>query len=218
MDELFFKCRACGKYIRIEREPADDFAQWAYYGSVEWPEFRENVPELSAEHRVPEVGRQYTLRVSKPFDESVGNEFLTLYESAAVCAGGWYGITAKDLEECAVVRCRFTEILERSEYEARIVVRVEEVVPLDELSRRYETHITERDLDVFEGIPGDMCELLCECGRWSAICWDAQGDCGEERWFYTDENGIRRLVMQSWFDFDQSIMFLGNIVRKPAGE
>jgi len=38
--------------------------------------------------------------------------------------------------------------------------------------------------------------------------------CGEDKWIYIDENGTRHLVMQSWYDFDNSIVYLGNIITR----
>lgn len=219
MESLFFKCSCCKNIIRMKKEIKEHFADWAYYIGVEWSDFCEDIPDFSEENWIrgettPVVNENRTLHVCKPFDESIGNEFLALFEPALVYFNGWDDVYKDDIEKCAIVRCRLTKILSQNEYEAWIAVSIQEVVFVSELYKYFKPCITDMDITAFKGIPDKICKTIYENDKWLVTCWDAQGDCGEYKWIYTDENGIRHLVMESWFDFDNSVVYVGNIIEK----
>lgn len=217
MDSLFFKCSCCRQYIRMEKKVEGDFSDWAYHYGVEWSDYNESVPELSYENwerseRTPVVNEMRTLLVSVPFDEKIGNEFYVYFEPALIYFNGWDDTNENDTQKCAVIRCRLDKILKRNEYEAWIVVYIEDVISLGELYKHFVPTIVKKDIDIFDNVPEKIQHTMFENDKWSVKYWDAQGDCGEYKWIYTDDNGIRHLVMQSWFDFDHSIVYIGNIV------
>lgn len=217
MDSLFFKCACCKKDIRMKKEIKEHFADWAYYYGVEWSDFEEDTPDFSDEdwnrsETTPIVEMDRTIHVWKPFDECIGNEFWVLFEPALCYFNGWDCVDESEIEKCAIIRCKLTKILKRNEYEAWVIVHVQEVVPISELYKYFSPHIAAIDLNVFDGIPEKIYQTICDMNKWLVTCWDAQGDCGEYKWIYIDENGTRHLVMQSWFDFDQGIVYLGNIM------
>lgn len=219
MDNIFFKCACCNNIIRMKKEIKEHFVDWAYYYGVEWSDFDEDVPELSEEdwdrsETTPVVNEKRTLHVWKPFDESIGSEFWVLFEPALCYFEGWDFVDKNEIDKCAIIRCKLTKILKRNEYEAWVVVDVLEVVFLSELHKYYQPCFADIDINMFKGIPPKCCQTLCDNDNWFVTCWDAQGDCGEDKWIYIDENGTRHLVMQSWFDFDNGIVYLGNIIQK----
>lgn len=219
MDTLYFKCSCCKQEVRMKKETIDDFADWAYYEGVEWSDFNEDVPDFSEKHwnrseNTPAVNENRTLHVWKPFDESIGNEFLILFEPALCYFNGWDEVNINEIKKCAIVRCKFTKILKRNEFEAWIVVNIKEVIPVHELYKYFKPCTTEKDIMKFNGIPEDMSNTVLENNEWSLITWDAQGDCGENKWIFKDDKGIPHLVMQSWFDFDNSVVYIGNIIKK----
>ena len=219
MDNLFFKCSCCNNSIRMDKKIKEHFSDWAYYYGVEWSDFEENnIPEFSNEdwnrsEATPIAKQQRTLHVWKPFDESIGNEFLTFFEPALCYYNGWDGVEESEIEKCAIVRCKLTKVLKQSEYEAWVAVNVQEVILVSELYKYFTPCITDTDINAFEGIPEKICHTIYENDKWLVTCWDAQGDCGEYKWIYIDENGIRHLVMQSWFDFDNSVIYIGNVIQ-----
>lgn len=223
MENLYFKCRCCKSHIRMDKKVIDDFSGWAYYEGIEWSDFDEDVPDLTEEHWerseiLPIENTNRTLFVRKPFDESIGSEFWIYFEPALIHFNGWDDIYEKDIDKCAIVRCKLTNILKRNEYGAWVVVNVREVISVSELHKYFEPCETEKGIDFFDGIPEKIQHSMFENDKWLVRYWDAQGDCGEIKWIYTDNNGTRHLVMQSYFDFDQSIMYIGNIIRRIANE
>lgn len=218
-DSLFFKCSCCKRSIRMEKETKGYFSNWAYHYGVEWSDFQEDVPAFSEEdwkrsETTPAVKERRTLYVQKPFDERIGNEFWILFEPALCSLNGWDDIEESEIEKCALIRCKLSKILKRNEYEAWVVVDVKEVILVRELYQYFDTCIADVDISVFDGIPEKICYTIYENDRWIVTCWDAQGDCGEYKWIYIDENGTKHLVMQSWFDFDSSVIYVGNIIQK----
>ncbi|MDE7365563.1 MAG: hypothetical protein K2N27_11940 [Ruminococcus sp.] len=215
MENLRFKCKVCQNIIEMKKEIHGDFSDWAY-DCAEWSDFKENVPELSERYWersecTPVVNENRTILVYKPFDEKIGNEFWLLYEPALLYLNGWEGYPEEDIRKCAVVRCRFEKILVSDEYSAWIVVNVQQVVFLHELYKYYEEVMTDIPIDEFEGIPKTKCMKGFQNDKWLEIYWTAQGDCGDNKWIYTDEYGMRHLVMQMSYGFDDSVLYIGNI-------
>ncbi len=223
MDSLFFKCSCCKNYIKMKRKVLENFSDWAYYGGIEWSDFSEDVPDFSEKNwsrseTIPVVNENHTLYVCKPFDESIGNEFWILFQPALCYFNGWDEVYESEIDKCAIVRCKLSKILKRNEYEAWIVVRIQEVVLLNELYNYFKPCVVNKDINIFDGIPENTYQLLYKNKKWLVTYWNSQGDCGEDKWIYTDDNGVRHLVMQSWFDFDQSILYIGNIIRSISNE
>ena len=141
------------------------WTDWAYYEGVEWSDFSENVPDFSEEHwkrseKTPTANEKRTLLVYKPFDESPGNEFLALFETALIFFNGWDECYKNDIDKCALVRCKFERVLKHDEYMAWIVVSIQDVIHLDKLCDYYKPYETEKDIELFDGIPEHMNELL----------------------------------------------------------
>lgn len=211
MENLCFKCSVCKNYIRMNKKLDDLFSDWAY-ACGEWSDFGEDVPELSKQNWIhseltPVVGETRTVFVRMPFDETIGNEFWLLYEPALLYFNSWEDCSEQDIANCAVVRCKFQKILISDEYSAWIRVTVQEVVFLHELCNYYQD-IRGNISNAFKGITE---ETEFQNDRWHVTSWTMQNDCGEMKWIYIDENGIRHLVMKLWYAFDEEILYIGNI-------
>ncbi|MCM1288950.1 MAG: hypothetical protein NC240_11635 [Clostridium sp.] len=216
MENLRFKCSACNKYVETNKEVIGSFVNWGYYNCVEWSNFADDVPDLSEQNwigseRTPIANELRTVRVRKPFDEKIGNEFFTLYEPAPLFFNGWNNATKEELQNCAVVKCKFEKILASDEYRAWISVSIKKVLPLHTLCNYYENTVTNAPIDKFEDISESKCDRVFQNDEWLIMAWDAEGDCGESKWIYTDECGVRHLVMQMYFDFHEDIIYLGNV-------
>jgi len=220
-DSLFFKCSCCNSVVRMEKEGTEDLPVWAYYDGIEWSDFQEDVPDFSEKHwtrseTVPVEGEIRTLHVYKPFDESTGNEFWAMFTPALIHFNGWTEADEEDINKCAVVRCRLNKILKYNEYEGWVKVLVQKVVLCNDLYRCFEPTVSNNGIDEFEfcGISkNDMDEDRIN-DRWLIRFWTGQGDIGEDKWIYTDEKGIKHLVMQDYYDFDHSFLYIGNAVDK----
>ncbi len=216
MENLRFKCKACNKYVEMNKKTPSPFVGWAYCNCIEWADFTDDVPDLSEQHWIgsehtPIVNEMRVVRVHKPFDEKIGNEFFALYEPALLFFNGWDDSTKEEIRKCAVVKCRFEKILVSDEYSAWISVSIKKVMLLHELCNYYENAVTDIPIDEFKGIPESEYNIIFQNDEWLVTSWDAQGDCGETKWIYTDECGVRHLVMQMWFEFHEDIIYLGNI-------
>lgn len=216
MENLRFKCNACKKYVEMNKKTANSFTDWAYYNCIEWSDFTDDVPDLSEQHWIrsdltPIVNEMRIVRVHKPFDEKIGNEFFALYEPALLFFNGWDDSPKEEIRKCAVVKCRFEKILVSGEYSAWISVSVKKVMLLHELYSYYENTVTDTPIDEFKGISESNYNIIFQNDEWLVTSWDAQGDCGETKWIYTDECGVRHLVMQQWFDFHEDIIYFGNV-------
>jgi hypothetical protein len=197
----------------------DLFLDWAYYEGVEWSDFDENVPNLSKMHwerseKTPIINEKRSLFVYKPFDEIIGNEFLVLFEPALIAINGWDECYKNDIDKCAIVRCKFEKILKFDEYTAWIVVKIQDVININKLYDCYKPSEINTNLELFKGIPKEIVNIIYEDDNWLVTGWNAQGDCGENKWIFKSQNGSMHLVMQSYFDFDESVVYLGNIIPK----
>lgn len=215
MEKLWFKCDMCDKYLEMKREVEGAFVDWAY-GCGQWSDFEEEVPALSTEDwvrssKTPTVGTVRTILVKAPFEESVGNEFLMLYQPDMEEFVDWLTYSDDTIRECAVVRCRFEKVLRSDDMRAWIQVKILEVIFLHDIYKQYDEVLTDESIDEFSNIPEDMCMTIFENDRWDITTWTAQADCGEIKWIYTDDSGTRRLIMQRWYEFHMDILFLGNI-------
>lgn len=216
MENLRFKCKVCKNCIKMNKEIQSPFSDWAYAGGAEWSDFKENVPDLSEKHwvrseRTPVIDEKRTILVYKPFDEKIGNEFWVLYEPALLFFNGWDGYSENEISKCAVVRCRFEKILISDEYSAWIEVSIKKTVFLHELYKYYGEIAADTPIDDFEGIPESEYNTHFQNDTWLLKEWNAQGDCGEMKWIYTDKDGVRHLVMQIKYGFDESVLYIGNI-------
>lgn len=216
MEKLRFKCKVCENYIKMKKEVYGLFSDWAYVNCAEWSDFNENVSKLSEQHwerseSTPIVGEKRTIFVHKPFDEKIGNEFWILYEPALLFLNGWNDCSDANIDKCAVVRCKFERTLISDEYGTWIRVSIQKVIFIYELYKYYDEVKTDVPIDMFEGIPVSEYNTLFQNYRWLVTDWTAQGDCGETKWIYTDENGVRHLVMQMWYAFDEDVLYIGNI-------
>lgn len=158
---------------------------------------------------IPECGKKCIVKVRTPFEEIVGCEFYMEFETANVYFNGFDNAT--QIEQCAIVRCKFLKIISFNEYCAWIVVEVLDVTPYDELQKKYTPIYTTQELSVYAG--------MCECkdtklleGEWHIIYLTAQGDVGESKMIYTDKNSTKHLVIMHYYDFFTNVTYFGNIV------
>ncbi len=215
MEALCFRCDVCGEIVRMKKNVPPLFTDWGYDACVEWSDFCAEVPALSQRHwerssNAPVKGETRRVYVRKPFDEVVGSEFWVKFEPALLHFNGWEEASEADIRNCAMVRCRFERILQFDAVSAWIEVSILQVIPLDGLYRCYEEHITPVPLDCFGGWQRET-ETLFQNDRWQVVGWSAQGDCGETRWIYTDEDSKRHLVLALRFGFDEEVLYLGNV-------
>lgn len=214
MNKVKFRCKCCKQLVEMNRTIPDGFADWAY-NNISWSDFDEKVPQLSKNiwvysDRTPKINEMRTIKVTSPFEESVGCEFNIIFQPVSILYNGW-GEYPEDINKCAVVRCRFEKILAINEYEAYIRVKVIRVTPFFEIHRIYEPVFTDNDLESFAGMA--KCDITeCCTDKWEAIYWTGQGDIGENKLIYIDDNNMRHLIIMEFYSFHEDIAYIGNII------
>lgn len=209
-----FKCGCCGEEVKKEPKVPEGFVSWAYYcgeSSMEWLESGEEIPPIDSNawirrEKRPEVGEICAIRVRKPFDEEMGNEFYMQLRSPR----DYYTdeMTDEVIALGGIIKCRLESVVSRDEYIAWIKVRVLEVFMNDELYKAFDEY--EKDPLVWQR---KETEQYTE--KWKNIqIWSGQGDLGETCDIYTDDDGREHLVMQNYWNFHDDYVYFGNIVNK----
>ena len=213
-ERIHFKCRACKEYAEPDRSVYDGFVDWAYR-CAEWSDFDENVPLLDQDiflrkETLPKTGEIYSIKVSTPFDEMIGNTVNIDFVPAIAYLDG-YEYAPDDINISAIVRCRIEKIIVKDEFRAWIRVLVTNVTLYSELYKKYRPSSTDKNLEAFSRYREcDWTELGTD--RWKVASWTGQGDIGEEKIIYIDDDNVRHLVAIGYYDFHQDIMYLGNVV------
>ena len=213
-ERIFFKCKACNKYVEPDRTVQDGFVDWAYW-CAEWSDFNENVPPLDQniflrKETLPKTGDMYSIKVETPFDEMIGNSVNINFVPALAYING-FGDSPDDINNSAIVRCRIEKVITKDEFSAWIRVLVTDVTLYSELYKKYCTSSTDKTLEAFSYYKEcDWTEL--NTNRWKVVSWTGQGDIGEEKIIYIDDANVRHLVAMGYYDFHQEIMYLGNVV------
>lgn len=215
MENLRFKCKVCGEVVEMKKEVKAPFCDWSYDYCIEWSDLNSDVPALTEKHwerssETPIAGEKRIVFVQKPFDEKIGNEFWVKFEPALLFFNGWDESPEDEIWKCAMVRCRFEKIIVSDEFFAWIEVSVIKVIPLHDIYKHYNEFITDEPIDSFKG--NWSTDVIFQNDKWYVLGWSAQGDCGETRWIYKDENGKRHLVLTLKFGFDEEVLYRGNII------
>ncbi|SFC08848.1 hypothetical protein [Ruminococcus albus] len=208
-----FKCGCCGAEVKKEPKVPKGFVGWAYCCDdciMEWLESGEEIPPLDSESWIrretrPEVGEICDIRVRKPFDEEIGDEFYMQLKSPR----DYYTdeMTDEVIACGGIIKCRFESVVSRDDYIAWIKVRVLEVFMNDELYKAFDEY--ERE----EPLVSDFERLNYDTGKWRGLLlWDGGGDIGEYCDIYTDSDGREHLVLQGFWDYHNEYVYFGNIV------
>ena len=210
---IHFKCRVCDEYVEPYRRN-EGFVDWAYR-CAEWTDFDENVPPLDQDiflrkETLPKTGEFYSIKVSKPFDEMIGNTVNIDFVPDMAHLNG-FGDSPDDINNSAVVRCKIVKIIAKDEFSAWIRVLVTDVTLYSELHKKYRPSSTDKTLEAYSYDKGcDWVEL--STNRWKVASWTGQGDIGEENIIYIDDDNVRHLVAMGYFDSHQEILYLGNVI------
>ena len=213
-ERIHFKCKACKEYAEPDRSVYEGFVDWAYR-CAEWSDFDENVPPLDQDiflrkKTLPKTGMMYSIKVAKPFDEMIGNNVNINFVPALAYING-FGDSPDDINNSAIVRCRIDKIIAKDEFSAWIRVLVTDITLYSELYKKHRPSPTDKTLEAFSHYREcDWTELSTD--RWKVVSWTGQGDIGEEKIIYIDDNNVRHLVAMGYYDFHQEIMYLGNVV------
>lgn len=207
-----FKCRCCGQIVDEKPHFIAGLSEFAY--NVEWLEAGEPVPSLkerfwSHADALPKPGERRIIKVGSytPFTGEIGDSFNVLFLPAGSALNGWEE-APEELELSAIVSCVFEKVVSGDEYQAFIEIAVNGVTPLPELCRRP----CRKAENLFAGGFGEYVKLEFTWKNWEYYSFDAQGDCGDWRLIFTDDSGIRHLILQCDWGWHGGYVLFGNVV------
>jgi hypothetical protein len=188
---------------------------------MEWAVFDEeenikpiNERKWSDKNITPKVGDKRILRVKVPFDEEIGAVFTNVYEPWQMFLNGWDSAASpEDIYKAAAVLCRFEEVLWADDFSAFISIGILNVMPLCELYKYIpETVTDERFFEEF----GSHEEVWTDYEDEHLLYrfWSAQGDVSESQLIYTEGNGKRHEIMNSWYGKHDDFYYFYNIVNE----
>lgn len=215
------KCRICGATDLPEVKIPKKFAGVAYEDNVEWmysvdvyvksdqePPPLEDKWNRLYNSEIPREGSYRVLRVHYPFVPDIGDVFYALFVPEMSLLNGWDD-NPEEIEQSAVVSCRFEKIIDRNDYFAWIYVEIFDVIMLQDL---YKTYLPQTDDRALEELGYSDEPYIFEYKNWSYYDCNIQGDLGQWKLIYTDMEGIRHLVLWGDWSFHKSEVYFGNIV------
>lgn len=211
---MVFKCRCCSRIVDEKPSLAEGFSELAY-DDMEWLEVGQPVPPLEEQiwpraDKMPEVGERRLINVDPPFNQEVGDRFNVLYLPALSSVNGWEEYP-EELSGSAVVSCVYEKTVGADEFCAWIEVTVESVIPFPELYKHYPLR---KVSSLLEGGLGEHLTLACRCDSWEYYTYSAQGDWGEWRLIFVDDEKVRHLVLCCEWYTHGGFVQCGNAVRE----
>lgn len=221
---MYLICKCCGSDEAINRKVKQGFEEIAYDGIIQWydqsnsEKYGDSLPSLDEDHFIrgletPRKGEQRFVKVQFPFNFDVGETFQSLFMPADSFFNGW-DEAPEELEQSAIVTCKVKAIADSNEYFAWISVEVLDVRMLYELYQYYPDSCTSEPLEQFDVELSRLQSVQFRYRNWEYYDWNAQGDVGEWKLIYTDNNGVRHLILMGEWDFHNSNVYCGNIVKK----
>lgn len=208
---MIFKCRCCNETVDEIPKLTAGMSELVF--EPEWLAKGEDIPPLD-EHiwlrsdEFPQAGERRLIKVSAPFKADIGERLNLLYLPANAALNDWDG-APEELELSAVVYGIFERVLSNDNYCAWIEVNIERVVPFPELCKHYPCR---KISSLFEGGFGECTKLDFRWRNWEYYVFSAQGDCGEWRLIFTDDEGKRHLVMFYEYGWHDGFAQVGNAV------
>ena len=158
--------------------------------------------------KIPGLHEQCFLKVAYPFHGEPGEKFWFLYQPGLSFYNGWDEYP-EELNQSAMIQCRFEKILTQNEYSATISVIITEVRMLRDLYQYYPEHVRPDLFEKFE--PSDVRPSSFSYQEWFHDEWNIQGDLGKWKLFFTDETGKQHLILMGRWDTHRDDIYIGNI-------
>lgn len=210
---MVFRCTCCEEFVCEKPQLISGFCELAY-DEFEWLEVGEGVPPLdeniwTRSDKIPEVGEKRYLKISAPFNQNIGERFNVLFSPSLSALNGWEEYP-EEIFNSAVVVCTFEKIVQADEYRAWIEIVIECVIPFEELYKHYPC--VEKTTD--EIGYGFELELDFRYKCWEYYSYSAQGDFGEWRLVYMDNDGVRHTVLIGEYSMHKDFVCCGNVINK----
>ncbi len=183
------------------------------YDIAEWSDFTDDVPALGEDiwlrsDNVPTIGEERIIHVTSPFSFENNEKFELLFMPALSSLNGWEEYP-DEIEKSAIVGCELAEIIEADDTEAWLKVKVVSVVMLSELAEK----CSPKNLDMLpeRSMLRDY-QYTTKHENWEYSTFDAQGDIGSWELAFTDDSGVRHLVIYAEWGDHYNYVYYGNYV------
>lgn len=183
------------------------------YDIAEWSDFTDDVPALGEDiwlrsDNVPMIGEERIIHVISPFSFENNEKFELLFMPALSSLNGWEEYP-DEIEKSAIVGCELAEIIEADDTEAWLKVKVVSVVMLSELAEK----CSPKNLDMLpeRSMLRDY-QYTTKHENWEYSTFDAQGDIGSWELAFTDDSGVRHLVIYAEWGDHYNYVYYGNYV------
>lgn len=209
---MVFRCTACNEFVSESPQLINGFCELAY-DEFEWLEVGEGIPPIDENiwtraENIPSIGEKRFLKISAPFNQNIGDCFNVLFSPGLSALNGWDEYP-EELFNSAVAICTFERIIQADEYRAWIEVTIEDVIPLENLHKRYPCVETTDIIGYGFELELDFCY---KC--WEFYSYSAQGDFGEWQLVYVDSDGLRHIVLISEYSMHKDFVCCGNVICK----
>lgn len=206
---MIFKCPVCDR--EPGQKPSLDFAIELYENAVDWPENGKQIP-LDKKYydrlqNMPQAGEKRIVRVTYPFHQEIGEEFWSLFMPGMSYFNGWEE-APEELFQSAVVKCCMEQVLEKHIKEGWIQVTILEVIPLQEIAKRFQAIENGENSAYFV----TECEDLFEYKCWKYYSWNCQSDVGGWALVYVDEACVNHLILANEWLMCNEQTYCGNII------
>ena len=179
-EKLSFSCSVCGAAATPEKTVLDGFNIIAYDMMAEWSDFtKDDDLENKGEHwtrsnEMPVKNRIRVIKVHNPFNFEIGESFWLLFTPALSFFNGWDS-HPEEIDQSAIVQCRFENILHQNENDAWIEIRILDVIPLLDMAEKFSS---KRDMKYLDSLKNGEYSWKFEHKHWIYYSWSAQGDLG----------------------------------------
>lgn len=211
---MMLKCPVCGKMPK--QKHSTDFAIELYENALEWPEDGERIPIDKKYYDIlgtaPHVGQKRFVKVRYPFHQKIGEDFWTLFMPWMSYLNGW-DEAPEELYQSAIVKCRMEQVAEEYIRESWVKVTVLDVIPLQEVSKRFPAVENRENSAWLVTKYEDLFEYKC----WKYFSWNCQGDVGGWSLVYVDELGVNHFILANeWIMCDEHT-WCGNVIVNGCG-
>ena len=215
-----FKCGCCLDDPAMNTQVPNYFSGWAYTCErIEWLAQEASLPRLDEQRferlgKTPKANEKYRLRVCMAFRQQLGSEFYMQYLSPQIYLSDNGSDAA--YRSCAIVKCRLDRVLTATAFDGWVEVTALDVIGFAELPERFAPSETDKTLEDFCGYPLEGAENYdgYDENGWKDFDWTLQGDVGTSFLIHTDEQGVRHLITEQYYDFHDEITYFGNIISR----
>ena len=212
-----FKCGCCLDDPAMNTQVPSGFSGWAYTCErIEWLAQYVPLPRLDEQRferlcTTPIANETYRLRVCMAFRQQLGSEFYMQYLSPQIYLSD--NGSDEAYRSCAIVKCRLDRVITATAFDGWVEVTALDVIGYAELPERYAPFETDKVLEDHCGYPLEAAENYdgYDDGGWKEFSWTMQGDVGTSYLIHTDEQGVRHLITEQYYDFHDDITYFGNI-------